>query len=215
MKVGDIVEEPLIVHGVGDRRARRERVAQLLEMVGLSPEAAGLYPHEFSGGQRQRIGIARSIAVKPKLVVADEPVSALDVSIQAQVLNLLADLRAELGLSYIFIAHDLAVVEHISDRVAVMYLGRIVETASAEDLYARPSHPYTQALLQAIPRAEVGERPARTALSGELPNPERPPAGCPFHPRCPKAMPECASVVPKDRDIGTPERPHIVRCHLY
>jgi len=215
MKVGAIIEEPLVVHGIGDRRARRERVARLLEMVGLSPETAGLYPHEFSGGQRQRIGIARSIAVNPKLVVADEPVSALDVSIQAQVLNLLADLRAELGLSYIFIAHDLAVVEHISDRVAVMYLGRIVESAAAEELYARPSHPYTQALLQAIPRAEVGERPARTALSGELPNPERPPSGCPFHPRCPKAMPECSSVVPEERNIGTPERPHVVRCHLY
>jgi len=215
MKVGAIIEEPLVVHGIGDRRERRERVARLLEVVGLPPDAAGLYPHEFSGGQRQRIGIARSIAVNPKLVVADEPVSALDVSIQAQVLNLLADLRAELGLSYIFIAHALAVVEHISDRVAVMYLGRIVEAARAEDLYARPSHPYTQALLQAIPRAEVGARPARATLSGELPNPERPPAGCPFHPRCPKVLPQCASVVPEDRDIGTPERPHLVRCHLY
>jgi oligopeptide/dipeptide ABC transporter ATP-binding protein len=215
MTVNQIINDPMEIHGVFKGAERRDRIAYLLKRVGLTPEQGRRYPHEFSGGQRQRIGIARSIAVNPKLVVADEPVSALDVSIQAQVLNLLADLRAELGLSYIFIAHDLAVVEHISDRVAVMYLGRIVEAARAEDLYARPSHPYTQALLQAIPRAEVGARPARATLSGELPNPERPPTGCPFHPRCPKVLPQCASVIPEDRDIGTPDRPHLVRCHLY
>jgi peptide/nickel transport system ATP-binding protein/oligopeptide transport system ATP-binding protein len=215
LKVGDIVAEPLIIHRVGDRAARRAAVASLLEQVGLAPEDAGGYPHEFSGGQRQRIGIARAIALRPKLVVADEPVSALDVSIQSQILNLLVELRAGLGLSYIFISHDLAVVEYLSDRVAVMYLGRIVETAPAARLYARPSHPYTRALISALPQPDPERRRERTVLPGDPPSPERPPPGCPFHPRCPSAMPRCGTEEPAVRDIGTPAEPHLVACHLY
>jgi oligopeptide/dipeptide ABC transporter ATP-binding protein len=215
LKVGDIVAEPLIIHRVGDRAARRAAVASLLEQVGLAPEDAGGYPHEFSGGQRQRIGIARAIALRPKLVVADEPVSALDVSIQSQILNLLVELRAGLGLSYIFISHDLAVVEYLSDRVAVMYLGRIVETAPAARLYARPSHPYTRALISALPQPDPERRRERIVLPGDPPSPERPPPGCPFHPRCPSAMPRCGTEEPAVRDIGTPAESHLVACHLY
>jgi oligopeptide/dipeptide ABC transporter ATP-binding protein len=213
--IGASILEPLTIHGVSSSRERRAHLEELLALVGLEPEAARRYPHEFSGGQRQRIVIARAIALAPKLVIADEPVSALDVSIQSQILNLLSDLKARLGLSYIFISHDLAVVEHVSDRVAVMYLGRIVETAASEDLFARPSHPYTQALISAIPQPDPERRRERIVLGGDVPNPEDPPPGCPFHPRCPHAMPVCRSVFPQATQRGTPDRPHWVRCHLY
>jgi oligopeptide/dipeptide ABC transporter ATP-binding protein len=215
MSVGDIIREPLDIHGIGSRAERRREVAALLEKVGLPPDAARRYPHEFSGGQRQRIGIARAIALKPKLVVADEPVSALDLSIQSQVLNLLVALRAELKLSYLFISHDLAVIRYISDRVAVMYLGQIVELADVDQLYAQPAHPYTQALLSAIPQPDPERRRSRAVLAGDLPNPESPPPGCPFHPRCPHAMERCRSEFPAERNIGSPDRPHLVSCHLY
>jgi len=215
LTIGAIISEPLVIHRIGDRASRRRAVLDLLETVGLEPDAIGFYPHEFSGGQRQRIGIARALALRPRLVVADEPVSALDVSIQSQILNLMVDLRQRFGLSYIFISHDLAVVEHLSDTVAVMYLGRIVEFAAIEELFAKPSHPYTQALIAAVPEPDPARRGARTVLTGELPDPENPPPGCPFHPRCPKAMEECRRVIPTDRNIGSSGRPHIVRCHLY
>jgi oligopeptide/dipeptide ABC transporter ATP-binding protein len=185
-------------------------------MVGLEPDAATRYPHEFSGGQRQRIGIARAISLEPKLVVADEPVSALDVSIQSQVLNLLVDLRKQLDLSYIFISHDLAVVEHICDTIAVMYLGEIVEMTDGDTLFARPKHPYTQALMSAIPRPDPRQRgKSRIVLQGDIPNPENPPPGCRFHTRCPKVMPLCKNRKPEQLlsdDSGTPHR---VSCHLY
>ncbi len=215
LKIGSIVAEPLVIHGIGDRSSRRQATLELLRTVGLEAEAADRYPHEFSGGQRQRIGIARALALRPKLIIADEPVSALDVSIQSQILNLLAELKHSFGLSYILISHDLAVVEHLSDTVAVMYLGRIVETAVVEDLFARPSHPYTQALISAVPRPDAGERGQRIVLTGEMPNPENPPAGCPFHPRCPKAMDSCATLKPTTRNIGDSGRSHWVSCHLY
>ena len=185
MTVGSIVGEPLKVHAVVPRSQRRQRVGDLLERVGLSAGYASRYPHEFSGGQRQRIGIARALASEPEFIVCDEPVSALDVSIQAQILNLLSDLQDELGLSYLFIAHNLAVVEHFANEVAVMYLGRIVEIAARETLYARPMHPYTEALLSAVPVPEPGRNRSRIALPGEMPSPISPPPGCTFHPRCP------------------------------
>jgi oligopeptide/dipeptide ABC transporter ATP-binding protein len=213
--VGASIAEPLVIHRLGDAATRRRRVAELLEIVGLEPEAARRYPHEFSGGQRQRIGIARAIAPEPRLIVADEPVSALDVSIQSQILNLMIDLKARLGLSYVFISHDLAVVEHISDRVAVMYLGRIVELAETAALYARAAHPYTKALISAIPEPDPEQRKARIILGGDAPNPEAPPPGCPFHPRCPQVMPRCRTQVPPHTDLGTPAAPHPVDCHLY
>ena len=215
LKVGAIIAEPLVIHSIGDRASRREAVLELLDTVGLEADAATCYPHEFSGGQRQRIGIARAVALRPRLIIADEPVSALDVSIQSQILNLLVELRQRIGLSYIFISHDLAVVEHMSDSVAVMYLGRIVETASAEELFARPSHPYTEALISAVPHPDPGHRGKRVVLKGEMPNPESPPPGCPFHPRCPKAMDLCSGTVPTEKNIGSEDRPHLVRCHLY
>jgi oligopeptide/dipeptide ABC transporter ATP-binding protein len=211
MRVRSIVGEPLAIHRLAPRRERRERVAELLRLVGLEPAAMERYPHEFSGGQRQRIGIARALAVRPELVVCDEPVSALDVSVQAQVINLLQDLQERFGLSYLFIAHDLSVVEHISDRVAVMYLGRICEVASRDALYGNPLHPYTQALLSAAPVPEPGSRRGRVLVMGEPPSPVNPPAGCRFHTRCPVAVAECSRVEPPLVDIGGNHR---VACHL-
>ena len=215
VRIGTSIAEPLVIHGFGTRAERARRVAELLDLVGLGAEAAARYPHEFSGGQRQRIGIARAIAAGPKLVIADEPVSALDVSIQSQILNLLALLRDRLALSLLFISHDLAVIRYISERVAVMYLGQLVEVGDAATIYERPAHPYTQALLSAIPQPDPERRRRRIVLPGDVPNPEHPPAGCPFHPRCPQAMERCRSEVPLERNLGTPERPQLVRCHLY
>jgi oligopeptide/dipeptide ABC transporter ATP-binding protein len=213
MTAGEIVGEPLIVHQSGTPAEQRERVAWLFQRVGLRPEATASYPHEFSGGQRQRIGIARALALNPELIVGDEPVSALDVSIQAQIINLLMDLQDEFGLSYLFVAHDLAVVEHISHRVAVMYLGRIVEMTDRQSLFEMPLHPYTEALLSAvpIPRASSRER-ARVILKGDVPSPINPPAGCHFHARCPYAMPRCRTDVPALREV-TPG--HVAACHLH
>jgi oligopeptide/dipeptide ABC transporter ATP-binding protein len=215
LSVGAIIAEPLEIHGIGDRAGRQRRVAELLDLVGLEPAAARRYPHEFSGGQRQRIGIARAIALEPKLLVLDEPVSALDVSIQSQILNLLLDLKERLGLSYIFISHDLAVVEHVSDRVAVMYLGHIVEMTTATALYAKPAHPYTEALMSAAPEPDPERRAQRIVLSGEPPSLEAPPPGCRFHPRCPKVMDRCRTDPPATRSIGNGDVRHLVNCHLY
>jgi len=214
LTVGAIVGEPLAIHGVGKRKERRERVADLLTTVGLEADAMACYPHEFSGGQRQRIGIARAIALEPKLIIADEPVSALDVSIQSQILELLLDLKERLALSYIFISHDLAVVEHVSDRVAVMYLGGIVETTDTESLYRQPGHPYTEALISAVPQPDPERERHRIVLAGDIPNPESPPGGCPFHPRCPKVMEHCKTEPPGTKNIGSENRPHNVTCHL-
>ena len=197
MTAGEIVREPLDVHGIGSRTERREKVAELLERVGLSAGQIDRYPHEFSGGQRQRIGIARALALEPDFIVCDEPVSALDVSVQAQILNLLEDLQDEFGLTYLFIAHDLSVVRHISDRVAVMYLGEIVEVGPVEEIFENPGHPYTQALLESVPRADTSEhgRDVET-LSGDVPSPRNPPAGCRFHTRCPYAREACTEEDP-------------------
>jgi len=211
--VGAILEAPFEVHGLLSRAERREKVAELLVRVSLDPSLRDRYPHEFSGGQRQRIGIARALALEPKLVVADEPVSALDVSIQSQVLNIFEELKAELGLTYLFISHDLAVVKHISDRVAVMYLGRLMEVAGKRSLYAAPHHPYTRALLAAVPRSHPSlPAPERVLLAGEPPSPARPPSGCVFRTRCPAAMPRCAEAVPALREVAPA---HAVACHLY
>jgi oligopeptide/dipeptide ABC transporter ATP-binding protein len=195
MSVGSIVGEALVIHGLA-RGHRRERVAELLEQVGLAADASGRYPHEMSGGQRQRVGIARALAVEPELIVADEPVSALDVSIQAQVINLLIDLRERLGLAYVFISHDLSVIGHVSHRVAVMYLGRIVEIGSREAIFNRPRHPYTQILLDAVPRRDPAGGARKIRLEGDVPSPIDPPPGCPFHPRCPRAIETCKARVP-------------------
>jgi oligopeptide/dipeptide ABC transporter ATP-binding protein len=214
MTVGQIVAEPIAVHGVvPDPAARAARVRELLAQVGLLPQHADRYPHQLSGGQRQRVGIARALGLQPALLVCDEPVSALDVSIQAQIINLLEDLQAQLGLTYLFIAHDLSVVRHISDRVAVMYLGRIVELADRRTLYADPRHPYTRALLSAVPipdpAVEAGRQP--TVLRGEVPSPLHPPAGCAFHPRCPVAVDRCRAEAPALRETGSG---HWAACHL-
>ena len=211
LSVRSMLTEALTVHGIATGSAARERVGELLRMVGLSPSQATRYPHEFSGGQRQRIGIARALALNPQLIVADEPVSALDVSIQAQIINLLRDLQRQMSLTYLFIAHDLSVVEHISNRVAVMYLGRIVELAPSLALYRDPRHPYTVSLLSAIPSHDPDSRKPRIVLKGDVPNPANPPSGCRFHPRCPMAQPVCSIEDPALREI-TPG--HWSACHF-
>lgn len=202
MTVGDIISEPLVIHGIGTPSDRHDRVAELLKKVGLLPDQVRRYPHEFSGGQRQRIGIARALAVNPEFVVADEPVSALDVSIQAQVVNLMQDLKDELGLTILFIAHDLAVVEYISDRIAVMYLGKVMEISPAKELYRSPKHPYTEALLSAIPVPDPTVKRERIVLQGDIPSPINPPSGCVFRTRCRYVLPECSTTVPELKEVS-------------
>ncbi len=210
MTVFDIIAEPLLANGVKSRDQRRQRVEELLELVRLRPEFMQRFPHAFSGGQRQRIGIARALALNPSLIVADEPVSALDVSVQAQILNLMLDLQDELGLTYLFVAHDLSVVKHISDRVAVMYVGKIVEIAETDRLFKAPKHPYTEALLSAVPKPDPRLRSERIVLAGEVADPAQPPTGCYFHPRCAHAIDRCRSETPKLEEI---QPGHVVACH--
>jgi len=210
--VGTIIAAPLEIHGLVDQTEKEDRIADLLEKVGLSASAMRRYPHEFSGGQRQRIGIARALAVNPKLIVGDEPVSALDVSIQAQVINLFEDLQEELDLTYIMISHDLSVIHHISDKIAVMYLGKIVETAPRSELYRHPLHPYTTALLSAVPVPDPEHKRKRIILEGDVPLPIRPPSGCRFHPRCPRRFDPCDKREPEFRVV---DEGHLVACHLY
>lgn len=212
MTIADVIAEPLHIHQIGSRRERMESVAELLRTVGLSPYQMNRYPHEFSGGQRQRIGIARALSVNPSLVICDEPVSALDVSVQAQVLNLLEDLQAQYGLTYLFVAHDLSVVQHISDRIAVMYLGRVVEMGNVDQLFAHPKHPYTEALLSAIPSPNPDEKGSKIVLKGDVPSPANPPEGCAFHPRCPYATELCRQKRPQ---LTEAEDGHEVACHRW
>jgi|TARA_B110000305_G_scaffold55387_1_gene61139 oligopeptide/dipeptide ABC transporter ATP-binding protein len=209
--IGDILEEPFIIHKIGDKVSRKKRVKELLEIVGLPARSVSRYPFEFSGGQRQRICIARSIALNPKLIICDEPVSALDVSIQSQILNLMNDLQQEFNLSYLFIAHDLAVVKHISDRIAIMYLGRIVESGEGQEIYKNPLHPYTRSLMSAIPVPDPHRKIKRQIISGDVPSPINPPSGCTFHPRCPEVIDECKYKVPS---LETITQGHKASCHL-
>lgn len=211
-RIGKMLQEPLIVHGIGNAAERRERVAKVMETVGLSAWQLERYPHQFSGGQRQRIAIARALMLEPKLIVADEPVSALDVSIQSQILNLMQDLQEQMGLTYVFIAHDLSVVKHFCDRVAVMYLGRIVELGDKRTLYSEPKHPYTKALLSAVPSTDPGKASERIMLQGEVPSPANAPAGCVFHTRCPHAMDICRHERPVMKQVAPG---HATACHLY
>jgi len=213
--VAQTIREPLDVHRIGTPAERNAKVEELLQIVGMRSSVLDRYPHEFSGGQRQRVGIARALALNPRLIVADEPVSALDVSVRAQVLNLIARLQREHGIAFLFISHDLSVVEHVSDRVGVMYLGKLVEMASARDIYREPRHPYTQALLSAVPVPDPTRKSQRIVLEGDVPSPINPPPGCPFHGRCPKAMDICSRAVPPVIEVGGPELPHHVACHLY
>jgi len=213
--VAQIIREPLDVHAIGTSQERDKRVIELLADVGMGAEVRDRYPHEFSGGQRQRIGIARALALDPSFIVADEPVSALDVSVQSQVLNLIAELKIRLGISFLFISHDLAVIQHVSDEVAVMYLGKIVERAGVDDLYNEPKHPYTQALLSAIPVPDPLTGRSRIVLEGDVPSPMNPPSGCAFHTRCPKVMDICRKELPPMVNAGTSESPHQVCCHLH
>jgi oligopeptide transport system ATP-binding protein len=211
-RVGKIIDEPLRIHNWGTASERRERVEELLSLVGINPEYYDRHPHEFSGGQRQRIGIARALALNPEVIIADEPVSALDVSIQAQVLNMFKKLQNQLDLTYVFISHDLSVVKHISDRVGVMYLGEIVEIAPTAELYNNPKHPYTKALMSSIPLPDPSKRQELTLLEGEVPSPINPPSGCSFHPRCQFATDECKTTEPESLNLGNS---HQVKCHLY
>jgi len=211
--IGETLTEPFIIHGIGDTESRRASVAALLDRVGLPANAADRYPFEFSGGQRQRIGLARAIALNPRVLICDEPVSALDVSIQSQVLNLFLELQREMGLSYLFIAHNLAVVKHVSDRIAIMYLGRVVELAPADEIYRTPRHPYTRALISAIPQPKPGRKSQRIIMEGDVPSPIDPPSGCPFHPRCPHATDKCRTEVPALRKAPHAVTGHTVSCH--
>ena len=212
MTIGDSIGEALLIHGMKSETERLQRVAELLQRVGLEAEHAARYPHELSGGQKQRVGIARALAVNPRLIVADEPVSALDVSVQAQILNLMMDLQRELGLAYLFIAHDLSVMGHVSNRIAVMYLGQIVELAGRTELFSHPLHPYTEALLSAITVPDPHQKRQRAVLQGDVPSPVNPPQGCRFHTRCPKVMPVCSQEQPALQSLNTD---HLVSCHLY
>ena len=211
MTVGDSICEPLIIHSIADEKERMERVAELMEQVGLEARQASHYPHEFSGGQKQRIGIARALAINPKLIIADEPVSALDVSIQAQILNLMMDIQEEFGLAYLFIAHDLSVIKHMAHRVAVMYLGKIVELASTREMFDNPLHPYTEALMSAVPSFKPKDKD-RIALRGDVPSPLNPPPGCHFHPRCHRVLPICRQEEPELVEIS---QDHFAACHLH